>query len=516
MDPRVVPRKAANVHVFFAMEAVPGSFGDDRRRPSVPRPGTPAQAPSPDPGYAELLSRIEAQEAEIRDLRAQIEKAAPAPSSQSPAPEPACATTPPIRRLPVVVETPADCVCPSADPPPVQYTLDYFCDYDNGFLIRPVDPKRNPFELKVNAWIQFRHHAFDRDVETWTDNAGVTRPVRNRNAWDIERGRLIFSGYALDERLTYFIHLDGDTDGGEAVDFFDYWWAWEFSDRFQVQFGKRKVAASRQWLLSARNTRFVDRPMANDFFRPDRTVGVFGIGRLGDNGHYEVMVGNGYRTANLPPSETDNRFAFAATNYWDPLGDFGRQIVDYESTRDPLIRLGHSFVYASQERIVDGVTVVEPGFLRLSDGTQLTAVGALAPGVTVSQYDIYFYGIDAAAKWQGWSVNAEAFFQWLEDIRGDGPLPTTDLFQRGFYVEGGRFLVPQKLDINFRYSQVSGVFGNASEIAAGLNWFPLESSNMKISFDVTSLDGSPLQNTTSDILVGDDGVLFRTQFQAEF
>ena len=54
------------------------------------------------------------------------------------------------------------------------------------------------------------------------------------------------------------------------------------------------------------------------------------------------MVGNGYRTANLPPSKSDNRFAFAATNYWDPLGEFGRQIVDYDNTCDPLVRLGHS------------------------------------------------------------------------------------------------------------------------------------------------------------------------------
>jgi hypothetical protein len=60
------------------------------------------------------------------------------------------------------------------------------------------------------------------------------------------------------------------------------------------------------------------------------------------------------------------------------------------------------------------------------------------------------------------------------------------------------------------------VFGSASEYAAGFNWYPLDTSKMKVSFDATSLDGSPLQNTTSDILVGDDGMLFRTQVQAEF
>jgi hypothetical protein len=476
----------------------------------------PGRAQSPTAqDYAELVSRIEAQEAELQQLRARLDHASLATWSENLISEPSCAVTP-LKRLPVVAEVPQEPECGASEGEAKDFKLRFIADYDNGFVIRPINPQETPFELKVNAWTQFRHHAFDRDVETWTDNAGVTRPVRDRNAWDIERARLIFSGYALDERLTYFLHLDGDTDGAETVDFFDYWWGWECTDRFQLQFGKRKVPASRQWLLTARHTRLIDRPMANDFFRPDRTTGIFGVGRVGETGHYELMVGNGYRTANVPPSELDNRFAFAATNYWDPRGDFGRQIVDYDYTCEPLVRLGHSFVYSSQERNVDGVEVDEPAFLRLTDGTQLIAANALAPGVTVSQYDIVLYGLDAALKWRGWSVNGEVFFQWVEDIRGDGPLPSNDIYQHGFYVEGGRFLVPKKLDVNLRYSQVSSRFGEGSEVAGGFNWYPLDTPKLKVSFDVTSLDSSPLNNTTSDILVGDDGLLFRTQLQAEF
>ena len=101
-------------------------------------------------------------------------------------------------------------------------------------------------------------------------------------------------------------------------------------------------------------------------------------------------------------------------------------------------------------------------------------------------------------------------------MQGTGSLSSSKLFQRGFYVEGGHFLIPQKLDVNVRYSQVSGLYGNASEYAAGFNWYPLDTRRMKVSFDATVLDGSPLQNTTSDILVGDSGTLLRTQVQAEF
>ena len=51
----------------------------------------------------------------------------------------------------------------------------FYADYDGGFRIRPFDPERSPFELKINGWIQFRHHGFARDAESWTDDSGVTR-----------------------------------------------------------------------------------------------------------------------------------------------------------------------------------------------------------------------------------------------------------------------------------------------------------------------------------------------------
>ncbi len=484
--------------------------------------GARGQMPAAPTGdYGDLLERLDRQEQELRVIREQLDRQNALYGRQVVPPSDGCCSGDEVWRLPVAVDIPPP--SPSYETPsaaettmPKPHVLQHEVVYDKGFRFRPFDKKKIPFELKVNGRIQFRYIGFARDVDSWTDNAGVTRIVRNRNNFDIERARLAFSGYALDPRLTYYMQLDGDTDGRETVDFLDYLWGWKFSERFKIEMGKRKVPASRQWLTSSRDTRLVDRPMANDFFRPDRSTGVFAIGRIGELGHYEVMVGNGYRTANITPAQLDNRFTFAATNYWDPLGDFGKQIVDFDYVEEPLVRFGHSFVYSPQTDDTAGEPRGEADFLRLTDGTQLTSVGALAAGVTVSQFDIYFYGVDMLAKWRGWSVTAEAFFRWIEDIGGDGPIAINNLFQRGFYVEGGRFIVPKKLDLNVRYSQVDGLFGNSSEYAAGFNWYPLETVKMKISFDVTLLDGSPLDNSSSNILVGEDGTLFRTQFQASF
>lgn len=510
-----------------------------------------AQSTDPSAAFAELQQQLQVQAQQIQDLQNQLDSlsesqvassetsAASAAGSSSenhqlqvanqqqdsqtalpfgvfPASDDNSCTPGSMLRVPLAMERTFQQECGDSGSEAQFQRLKFYADYDNGFRIRPFDVRQHPFEIKANGWIQFRHHSFISDRPSWTDNAGVTRVMENRSAFDIERARMSLSGFAVDPRLTWFLQLDGDTDGGHGVDFFDYWWGWQLTDSFQLQFGKRKVPASRQWLLGARATRFIERPMANDFFRPDRTVGVFGVGTIGDRGHYEVMVGNGYQTANLPNSATDNQVTFAGTHYIDPLGDYGQQLVDFDVARQPLVRLGHSFVYSPQASDAAAQPLPEADFLRLSDGTRLTQTGALAPGATVSKYDITFYGVDAALKWQGWSFNSELFLRWIDNVRATAPVPKSSLQQVGFYVAGGYFLIPKKLDVNVRYSQVTGDFGTSSEYAAGVNWYPLEKTQLKVSLDVTSLDGSALHNTTSDILAGDDGTLIRTQIQAEF
>ncbi len=406
--------------------------------------------------------------------------------------------------------------CGGKKEPKKRHILSHYSGYDEGFFIRPFNPQDTPHELVINGRIQFRHVGFDRDVDFWTDNGGTTRPVRSRNYFDTERARLYFKGTAFDPRLTYFLHLDGDTDGREFVDFFDYWWAWKFSDALQVQLGKRKVAAVRNWLLPAWDTLLVDRPLANDFFRPSRTQGIWAVGQFGESGHYEAMVGNGYRTENTTISNQNNRFAFAGTQWWEPWGDFGTGYSDYECHRRAVIQFGHSFVYARQDGLLNGEPLQEADFVRLTDGTVLDSEGALAPGVTVNEFNVTLYTIDLAMKYRGLSINAEIYNRWLQRLRGDGPLPLTKLYQSGYFVQGSYYLIPRTVYVAARVSRVNGLFGDHYEYAGGVNWYVYGNRNLKLTFDVTSLDGSPLNNTASDILVGDDGTLFRTQFQAMF
>ena len=80
------------------------------------------------------------------------------------------------RRLPVVIE---ETVKPGEKASEKSFEkLNYFATYDKGFALLPYDKKKQSFDLKINGWIQFRYHGFARNVDSWTDNAGVTRAIR--------------------------------------------------------------------------------------------------------------------------------------------------------------------------------------------------------------------------------------------------------------------------------------------------------------------------------------------------
>lgn len=388
--------------------------------------------------------------------------------------------------------------------------------YDKGFVIRPTDKETNPFELRVNGRMQFRHTGFARDITEWTDNAGVVRPVTDRNDFEIERGRLEFRGFFLDPKLQFYLNLDGDTDDNHRVVFHDFWIDYKFSEMFDLYFGKAFVPGSRDWLNGSTRTRFADRSMATTFFRPDRTIGIWAIGEPIEDLFYRVMVGNGFNTTDLTPAQVDTQFVYSGS-MWKEFGDYGQSYSDLEWHCDPAVQIGHSFTFASSNgRDAAGAPLAEENFVRLSDGTLLTQTGALAPGVSVDHFEIYLYTVDAAFKYRGFSANTEYFFRWLQSIRGNGALPENQLFDHGFYAEVGYFAVPEKIEVNGRISQVFGEFGDAQEYASGVNWFINGTHNLKLTFDVTKLNHNPANNSSPNLRVGDDGHLFRTQLQAAF
>ena len=393
----------------------------------------------------------------------------------------------------------------------------YTAGYDGGFRIKPRDKKKNPFDLKINGRLQFRWAAFARDRDTFTNRLG-TIGVPDRNDFEIERGRLEFKGNILDSKTKFYFNLDADTDDNHDVIFHDFWFDRVVNDHLTIRLGKAKVPGSYEWLESSTSTRFADRSVSTTYFRADRSLGIWFLGETPNDTYYQIAVTNGFVSTDLEPEDVDNNFAYTILSYRDFGSDFGKGHSDLEFHETPSTRIGYSASYTNTNPLDGDQPSLEQNFARVSDGARLTDTGALTPGLTINDFDQYFLSTFISGKWRGFSYNAEYYARWLQNFGTiEGPSTSINsLFDSGFYVDVGYFLIPERLEVNARVSQIDGLFGDSWEYAAGWNYFINGTHKNKLSFDATVLDGIPTSSSSPNFELGQDGILYRLQYQIAF
>jgi len=394
----------------------------------------------------------------------------------------------------------------------------YTVSYDNGFVIAPENLDESPFSLKVNNQNQFRYAGFARGALSWTDSAGIVRPISNSSNFQIPRGRVIFSGKALLPKVSYLLNIDYNTVTNNPIGFRAYSLSYRFGRALEVFVGQNKVPGSREWLGSA----FVgqegpDRSMATTFFRPSLSQGIWFMGEPLDGLHYHAMLSNGFNTLNATPSQQNNRFCWSGSAWWEPWGEFGPGYPDIEAHEQLVARIGACYTYDIGHGSQSGSTSPENSSIRLSDGTIITQPGAFAPGVTLERYDLSLAAIDLAFKYRGFSLSTEWYAQDLLGLQGNGRIPISSTQAYGGVLQGGCFVVPQKLELYSRTSFVTGRYGAGAEYAGGFNWFPLSGkNNLRVTFDTTWLEHSPADQNRTGYVAGQTGLLIRAQISTSF
>lgn len=417
--------------------------------------------------------------------------------------------------------TPDDWCTPCASPQSEYDKLlqtEYAVGYDNGFVIRPWSLDESPFSLKFNNQCTFRGSGFSRDESTWIDSAGNVNPIENNSDFLIPRGRLIFSGNALAPDLSYLLNIDYNTVGRNAIGFRAYALSYRFSKALEVSVGQNKVPGTREWLLSSWVAQEgPDRSMATTFFRPSLSQGIWFRGEPADRLFYHAMLSNGFNTLNLTPDRYTHRLCFSESVWWEPWGDFGPGYADLEDHQQLVVRAGTSYTFALAQGNQADSGAAENSALRLSDGTLISQLGAFAPGVTLQEYNISLAAIDLAFKYRGFSLSMEGYRQDLTSLRGDGPLPLNSTQAYGGFLQGGYFVVPQRVELYSRTSGVTGAYGSGTELAGGFNWFPLEGkSSLRFTFDAAWLDSSPADQNRTGFEAGQTGLLIRAQVNTSF
>jgi hypothetical protein len=383
--------------------------------------------------------------------------------------------------------------------------------YQDGIIIwRNPEDARVPFLLKFNNNTQIRYLNTLDSEDTFTDHLGVVRDVHRRNDITVNRSMFIFAGYMFDPKLQYSLTVW--TSAGAASIVVAGNIGWRFNDALTLTGGYTGVPGSRSLVTTFPFFQPTDRSMADNFFRPGFTQGLWANGEPLKGLSYLAFVGNGLNTLNISANKIDTNLLLAGSVWWEPLGPYSepgksRQMYDdYFAYKNARIRIGSSFTRSREDRFsATDQSSPDNTSIYNSDGVLAFSTGAFASGVTVEEATYKMWVIDGGLKKNGFSVNGQYYLRWLSDFEADGPLPLASTFDHGFELSTGRFIVPKTLVLYGRGSKLFGQFGSPYEYAGGIKWYLLPTERLWLTGELARVHKAPYSGAFTPYTAGMDG-----------
>jgi hypothetical protein len=456
----------------------------------------------------EMLRKMEEQQKALLDMVDRLQRRIDGPTvaNSSRADQPA-STSPVDTTIPST--TTAGAAAPPKEPdatgsiPPAPVAQDATTDdrYRDGIIIwETPEDARVPFLLKFNVNTQVRYLNTLSSKKTFTDHLGVVREVNTRNDITVNRAMFILGGYMFNQKLRYSFTVW--TSAGSASIVVAGNIGWQFNKALTITGGYTGVPGSRSLVNTFPFFASTDRTMADNFFRPAFTQGVWANGEPVKGLHYLAFLGNGLNTLNISATKIDTNLLLSGSVWWEPLGEYGppgksrNMYDDYFATKKVRVRIGTAFTRSREDRFSDlDVSSPENTAMHNSDGVLTFSTGAFAPGVTVQRALYRMWAIDGGVKWNGLAVNGQYYFRWLNDFEADGPLPLSSTFDHGFELVAGKFVISEKLMAYGRGSMVFGQFGDSWEAGAGVKWHFLPTERLWLSAEVMRVNKSPYSGT---------------------
>jgi hypothetical protein len=369
--------------------------------------------------------------------------------------------------------------------------------YRDGIVIWETSADaRVPFLLKFNINTQFRYLNTTDSTRTFTDHLGVIREVHRRNDITVNRAMFILGGYVFDPKALWSFTVWTSAGADKIVVAATL--GWQFNKAFTLTAGYTGVPGSRSLVNTFPFFQSTDRTMADNFFRPGFTQGLWASGELPKAVNYLAFVGNGLNTLNISANQIDTHLALSGSVWWEPLGAYGTRgksrnmYDDYFASKNVRIRLGTAATRSREDRFSNlDQTTPDNTSMHNSDGVLTFETGAFAPGVTVLFATYRMWAIDGGMKWNGLAINAQYFLRWVDDFDADGPLPLTSTFDHGAEISVGQFVIPKKLMPYVRASWVKGQFRDSHEYGGGVKWYYLATERLWMTAELFHIDGAP-------------------------
>jgi Protein of unknown function (DUF3011) len=360
---------------------------------------------------------------------------------------------------------------------------------------------------------------------TYTDYFGVTHTVQQRQDVQLNKFFMPFSGWFLTPKFRYYLYVwssnpsQGDPAqvvGGGNISY--------VFNRFVTLSGgigclptTRSTEGQFPYWLTVDN-----RYIADEFFRGSYTSGFWVKGEFATKFKYMAMIANNLSTLGVSASQLDNTFdTMSVMLQWLPTtgenglyGTFG----DFDYHEKVATRFGAHFTRSTEDKQSQpGTTTIENTQIRLTDGSSIFTPDLFAPGVVVEKVLYQMAAVDAGVKYKGFSLEAEYYARWLSDYRGTNTAGIANIDDHGFQVQASAMAVREVLQVYAGDSEIRGHYGDASEIRAGVNYYPFKKMRgIRWNTEWMHLRKCPVGYTAVPYPVGGNGDVFHTDFEMTF
>ncbi len=359
--------------------------------------------------------------------------------------------------------------------------------------------------------------------DEYTDAFGVTTDIDERQDIQLNKVTLYSFGWMLDPKLHYLFYVwSSNTSqglGAQVVVAGNL--KYELDERLTVGAGINSLPGTRSTSGSFPGWLGVDnRLIADEFFRPSYTTGVFAEGDLLEQLSYQIMLGNNLSQLGVDAGQLDEGLDTLALELaWTPLGPYGKGFGDFEEHTEPALRLAFHFTRSDEDAQGQPDTeAFENVQIRLSDGNVIFEPGLFGPGIQIREAEYQMASLDAGVKYRGLALEGEYYYRWIDDLRGPGTsqLGFERLRDHGFQLQASAMLLPETLQAYVSGSTVFGEFGDPWDARVGVNWFPFQNKGIRWNSEVIYLYDSPVGGLSLPYLVGGKGLVFYSSFEVFF
>lgn len=359
---------------------------------------------------------------------------------------------------------------------------------------------------------------------TYTDAFGNTLAVKQREDIQLNKFFLPFSGWFLTPKFRYYLYVwSSNPSQGDPAQVVG---AGNLSYTFNRYL---TLGAGITSLPSVRSTEgqfpywlgVDDRLTADEFFRGSYTTGLWFKGELSTTVKYMVMIANNLSTLGVSAAQLDNELSTTSFMLqWLPTtGEFGLYgtFGDYDQHQKVATRLaGHYTQSREDKQSQPGSNAIENSQIRLTDGSVIFTPNLFGPGISIDRVTYQMTSLDAGIKYKGLALEGEYYWRWLSDFAGVNTGGIADVNDHGFQLQSSAMVVPRLIQAYVSGSAIWGRYGDASEVRAGANWYPVKERGFRVNAEWIHLNNCPVGYTAVPYPVGGNGSVFHTNLELNF